>query len=153
MYVHVYITMKNMYRLMITIFVSSGQLRPSSGTRKLPPIQKDSLGKDSLGPHYEWVDVGMLDYNAQTKLYLVKRKFVPEHIANKNKRSGSEGDSSDSGNEGDNDSTANTEVTIDEIHYWVPRIRLLFSAEDPRVFANRVSYAYKLRQNTEALLR
>lgn len=145
--------MKNMYKLTITIFVSSGQLRHSSGTRKLPPIQKDSLEKDSLGPNYEWVDVGMLEYNPQTKLYLVKRVFVPEHIADKNKRAGSEGDSSDSGNEGDNDSTANTEVNIDEIHYWVPRIRLMFSAEDPRVFANRISYAYKLRQNTEALLR
>lgn len=145
--------MKCTYRLKIIIFVSSGQLRHSSGTRKLPPIQQDSLEKDSLGPHYEWVDVGMLKYNPQTKLYLVKRAFVPEHIADKTKRAGSEGDSSDYGNEGDNDSPANIEVNIDEIHYWVPRIRLLFSAEDPRVFANRVSYAYKLRQNTEALLR
>lgn len=37
-----------------------------------------------------------------------------------------------------------------ESQYWVPRIRLLFCAEDPRVFAQRVQFAENLRQNTEA---
>ena len=36
--------------------------------------------------------------------------------------------------------------------YWVPRIRLLFSAEDPRVFCQRVQFAHRWRVNTEALL-
>lgn len=36
--------------------------------------------------------------------------------------------------------------------YWVPRIQLLFSAEDPRVFTQRVVEANALRKNTEALL-
>lgn len=36
--------------------------------------------------------------------------------------------------------------------YWVPRIRLLFFAEDPRVFVERVQFAFKWRENTEALL-
>ena len=29
--------------------------------------------------------------------------------------------------------------------YWVPRVRLLFAAEDPCVFADRVAYAHKSR--------
>lgn len=36
--------------------------------------------------------------------------------------------------------------------YWVPRIRLLFLAEDPRVFAQRVVSANNLRKKTQALL-
>lgn len=36
--------------------------------------------------------------------------------------------------------------------YWVPRIRLLFSAEDPRVFAQRVQFAQRSRDNAEALI-
>ncbi|XP_069004796.1 dynein axonemal heavy chain 1 [Embiotoca jacksoni] len=34
--------------------------------------------------------------------------------------------------------------------YWVPRIRLLFSAEDPHVFVERLQFALRLRENTEA---
>ena len=37
--------------------------------------------------------------------------------------------------------------------YWIPRVRLLFMAEDPRVFAQRVGNAFRLRKRTEALLR
>ena len=37
--------------------------------------------------------------------------------------------------------------------YWVPRVRLMFCAEDPEVFAQRVSKAFCLRQETESLLR
>lgn len=36
--------------------------------------------------------------------------------------------------------------------YWVPRVRLLFLAEDPRVFAQRVIAANDLRKKTQALL-
>ncbi|XP_047438259.1 dynein axonemal heavy chain 1 [Mugil cephalus] len=36
--------------------------------------------------------------------------------------------------------------------YWVPRIRLLFCAEDPRVFVERIQFALRYRENTEALL-
>ena len=36
--------------------------------------------------------------------------------------------------------------------YRVPRIQLLFCAEDPRVFTQRVVQANALRKNTEALL-
>ena len=43
--------------------------------------------------------------------------------------------------------------TEDHILYWVPRIHLNFAAEDPRVFAERLSRAYHLRETTEAYLR
>ena len=37
--------------------------------------------------------------------------------------------------------------------YWIPRVRLLLKAEDPRVFTRRVAEAFRLRKRTEALLR
>lgn len=36
--------------------------------------------------------------------------------------------------------------------YWVPRVCLLFLAEDPQVFAQRVVSANSLRKKTQALL-
>ncbi|NXN51379.1 DYH1 protein, partial [Rynchops niger] len=36
--------------------------------------------------------------------------------------------------------------------YWVPRVCLLFLAEDPQVFAQRVAFANSLRKKTQALL-
>ena len=41
----------------------------------------------------------------------------------------------------------------DDLHYWIPRIRLMFLAEDPTVFARRVAHAHMSRAKTEALLR
>ena len=37
--------------------------------------------------------------------------------------------------------------------YWVARIRVMFRAEDPRLFAERVADAFTSRRLTEALLR
>ena len=37
--------------------------------------------------------------------------------------------------------------------YWVPRVRLMFRAEDPRIFADRVAEAFESRRKVEALLR
>ena len=39
------------------------------------------------------------------------------------------------------------------VNFWLPRIRLLFCAEDPIVFSQRVHAAYALRRKTEILLR
>ena len=41
----------------------------------------------------------------------------------------------------------------DNVHYWIPRIRVMFLAEDPTVFARRVAHAHMSRSKTEALLR
>ena len=37
--------------------------------------------------------------------------------------------------------------------YWIPRVRLMFAAEDPEIFAKRVADAFRKRRNTESLLR
>ena len=37
--------------------------------------------------------------------------------------------------------------------YWIHRVRLMFRGEDPRVFTRRVADAFRLRKNTEALVR
>lgn len=105
-----------------------------------------------LGPHYQWTDIGMIDYNPTTNLYLVKRISIPKDSLPLKQSSsggpGSEGNSSSE--ESDNDGISTND---DNTQYWVPRIRLLFAAEDPIVFAERVSKAYELRQQTEASLR
>ena len=50
-------------------------------------------------------------------------------------------------------SSSTTEAgSDDDIHYWVPRIRLLFAAEDPVIFSQRVASAHQARQTTESLL-
>ena len=104
----------------------------------------------------------MLDYNKDKKLFLVKRVFVPnkllEHRTGPLTGGGSSGGESDSPSEGsDTENTANrgqqSTESSDDIHYWVPRVRLMFAAENPIVFADRVSSAYQLREKTEALLR
>ena len=43
--------------------------------------------------------------------------------------------------------------SADGTYHWVPRIRVMFAAEDPRAFASRVADAHTVRQKTEALLR
>ena len=104
----------------------------------------------SLGPRYEWTDVGMIDYRSDSKLYLVKRVHLPKDYTLHPPPplpSSSDGSSSEECDE------APPTTGSGVIQYWVPRIRLMFSAEDPLVFAERVSSAYKLRQETEALLR
>ena len=40
---------------------------------------------------------------------------------------------------------AGSELVGDGIHYLVPRVRLMFAAEDPMVFARRVAYAQQTR--------
>lgn len=34
----------------------------------------------------------------------------------------------------------------DGFHYTVPRVRVMFAAEDPEVFGRRIAYAYRARQ-------
>lgn len=45
------------------------------------------------------------------------------------------------------------ERTVMPNQYWIPRVRLMFCAEDPSNFARRVAKAYRDRKHTEALLR
>lgn len=93
---------------------------------------------------FKWLDVGVLDYNPKTKLYYIRA--VGEGGIQHNVIS--------------NDTKLNDDTeaflippTLATEGCWIPRIRLMFCAEDPTVFADRVAYAYNLRLKTEALLR
>ena len=73
------------------IFLFLGRYR-SPRTQQLSPLARSRSGQPQspvVGPQYEWVDVGMFDYDPQTKLYLVKRVFVPDHVGRKSKSASS----------------------------------------------------------------
>ncbi|XP_009304459.3 dynein axonemal heavy chain 1 [Danio rerio] len=117
---------------------------PGSMNRKPIPAKALLPTKNSIPPvdpqspavEYSWQSVGVLRYSQEKKQYLVHkadcngwvRDFMGNPILNGGQREG----------------------VLLESQYWVPRIRLLFCAEDPRVFAQRVQFAENLRQNTEA---
>uniref|UniRef100_A0A8C6TUX4 Uncharacterized protein n=1 Tax=Neogobius melanostomus TaxID=47308 RepID=A0A8C6TUX4_9GOBI len=81
---------------------------------------------------YKWHLVGVLDYDKETSLYLVEKVNLKDVT----------------GNSSLNEQQKKTLLTG---RYWVPRIRLLFHAEDPRVFVQRIKSAQHLRESTEAL--
>ncbi|KAJ0023918.1 hypothetical protein NQD34_003817, partial [Periophthalmus magnuspinnatus] len=95
-----------------------------------------SLMKDSgaLTQEYNWQLVGVLDYNKETSLYLVEKVHLKDLSGNSIL------------------SQQQEKTLLTEGRYWVPRIRVLFKAEDPRIFVQRIKNAKDLRDNTEALL-
>ncbi|XP_065895241.1 dynein axonemal heavy chain 1-like isoform X2 [Dysidea avara] len=181
----------------------SGAPPAKTSTGKLPSRQYKSLGSSKAvqfsekpkPSRYDWVPVGMLDYNCERKLYLVKREQPSEvqpirggkkppsgaaAASDKKARPAVRQGSTDSSGSGSGDekkelSSSSEDVenvvteqkqlfpTIpkigsnieseDDIHYWIPRVRLMFLAEDPTVFTRRVAHAHMSRAKTEALLR
>uniref|UniRef100_A0A8C5ZKT2 Dynein axonemal heavy chain 1 n=1 Tax=Marmota marmota marmota TaxID=9994 RepID=A0A8C5ZKT2_MARMA len=124
-------------------------LEPGSNTRKPVPGKAllptdDFLGHEdpkSLELVYKWCEVGVLDYDEETKLYLVhktdQRGLVRDEMGKPIVNGGV---------------TSRGRPPLLICQYWVPRIQLLFCAEDPHVFTQRVVQANALRKNTEALL-
>ncbi|XP_008850074.1 dynein heavy chain 1, axonemal [Nannospalax galili] len=124
-------------------------LEPGSQNRKPVPGKALLPTDDFLGHEdpksqkldYKWCEVGVLDCDEEKKLYLVqktdKKGLVRDDMGMPIMNGGvtSEG---------------RPPMLISQ--YWVPRIQLLFCAEDPRVFTERVVQANHLRKNTEALL-
>ena len=53
----------------------------------------------------------------------------------------------------DTSKSSSSELNKKPVQFWVPRIRLMFCAEDPVNFAHRVVDAFELRRKTEILLR
>ena len=100
---------------------------------------------------FKWLDVGVLDYNPDNKLFFVravglggvKHNVIPK------------GTKLNAYIQKDAEKSKPTplppSLTIEGC--WIPRIRLMFCAEDPMAFADRVANAYNLRLQTEALLR
>lgn len=76
---------------------------------------------------YAYVDVGVIDYKEEDRLYLVQKVDKHGRVIVK-----------------DSDK---------DLQYWIPRIQIMFCAEDPRIYTKRVAFAYKFREETEAFLR
>lgn len=124
-----------------------GKQHPVPGKALLP---KDN-GRN--GKEYAWTDVGTLEYDADKQLFFVQvigtgglqHNVIP--TANGAVENGIvNGDAC-------HEEPKIKHFKLDAQQAWVPRIQLLFAAEDPVNFAERVAKAYALRCETEALLR
>ena len=91
---------------------------------------------------YKWCDVGMLDYDADSKLWLVQKLNKQGRIVDLFGKSVVDGGKRSDG----------TRLRLDS-QYWIPRVRLMFYAEDPATFAKRVANAFRQRKSTESELR
>ncbi|XP_041836448.1 dynein heavy chain 1, axonemal isoform X2 [Melanotaenia boesemani] len=103
-------------------------------------LPKDETPDDLRGPHleYSWHLVGVLDYCKEKFQYLVQKVY-------QNNR-----ETHEEGNPIVNKKHKKKIITLVEgSMHWVPRIRLLFCAEDPHVFAERISFALNTRKDTE----
>ncbi|XP_058416307.1 dynein axonemal heavy chain 1 isoform X1 [Diceros bicornis minor] len=124
-------------------------LEPGSQDRKPVPGKALLPTDDFLGHEdpksqklkYAWCKVGVLDYDKEKQLYLVHKTdengLVRDEMGKPILNGGV---------------TAEGRLPLLVCQYWVPRIQLLFCAEDPRIFTQRVVQAHALRKNTEALL-
>ena len=109
-------------------------------------------GKNGKG--YAWTDVGTLDYDDMKQLFLVQvvgtgglqHNVIP--AANGVMENGTV-----NGEAHGNEEPKRKRSKVEGAQFWVPRTQLLFAAEDPINFAERVAKAYALRCETEALLR
>ncbi|XP_067855101.1 dynein axonemal heavy chain 1 [Heptranchias perlo] len=106
--------------------------------------KEDKLGHDdpkSDSVVYRWFFVGVLDYDKEKKLYLVQKADSYDLIRDENNQPVVNGGFTETGER------------LELLNqFWIPRVRLMFCAEDPVVFSKRVAQAHFLRQKTEALL-
>ncbi|XP_078000357.1 dynein axonemal heavy chain 1-like isoform X2 [Glandiceps talaboti] len=121
----------------------NGLRRPVPGKALLPAWDSgESFDPKDPSLEYEWFDVGMLDYDAESKLFLVQKVDIEGRIIDETGEPIVNGGLKDDGQR------------IDLIcQYWIPRVRLMFIAENPDLYAKRVAEAFRLRKHTEALLR
>nr|XP_013047409.2 dynein axonemal heavy chain 1 isoform X1 [Anser cygnoides]XP_047928500.1 dynein axonemal heavy chain 1 isoform X1 [Anser cygnoides]XP_047928502.1 dynein axonemal heavy chain 1 isoform X1 [Anser cygnoides]XP_047928506.1 dynein axonemal heavy chain 1 isoform X1 [Anser cygnoides] len=116
--------------------------KPVPGKALLPT--DDVLGHEDPKSQkliYKWIDVGVLDYDKETKLYLVHKTDENGMVRDEEGRPILNGGKTPEGR-----------APLLSCQYWVPRVCLLFLAEDPRVFAQRVVSANNLRKKTQALM-
>ncbi|ESO05091.1 hypothetical protein HELRODRAFT_172109 [Helobdella robusta] len=112
----------------------------------LLPVLDEHRDLDPRTPYieYKWVDVGMLNYDPYTRRYLVQKVDCNGRVLNH------EGKPTIMGPDVFT-RFKNEPLLISQ--YWVPRIQLMFRAEDPEIFARRVADACNSRRKTESLLR
>ncbi|XP_026529026.1 dynein heavy chain 1, axonemal [Notechis scutatus] len=128
--------------LLLGVEPESSDRKPIPGKALLPT--DDILGHGDPKSHtliYKWINVGVLDYDEESKLYLVHKTNKMDLVRDLNGICIINGGM-----------TAEGRPPLIPCQYWVPRIRLLFLAEDPRNFAQRVISAHNLRKKTQALL-
>lgn len=91
---------------------------------------------------WEYQSVGVLDYDENSKLWLVQKVDLSGRVIDP------------FGNPVVNGGMLSNGQFLDlPTQYWVPRVQLYFLAEDPSVYGRRVADAYRDRARTEALIR
>ncbi|KAM3621699.1 uncharacterized protein V6R79_014713 [Siganus canaliculatus] len=122
----------------------TAERKPIPAKALLPVDDLLASAEDPKSPslEYSWHLVGVLDYCKEKCQYLVEKvlqRYEP---------------SSDGGNSPKKHKKDKCPVItmVAGTKYWVPRIRLLFRAEDPRVFVERIQFAKQLRERAEALI-
>uniref|UniRef100_A0A3Q1BMP6 Uncharacterized protein n=1 Tax=Amphiprion ocellaris TaxID=80972 RepID=A0A3Q1BMP6_AMPOC len=125
-------------------WLALGNAEGSPGRKPIPA--KALLPADDETPSGEipplrcsWHVVGVLDYSKEKCQYLVQKVHQSTRQADENENPNKK-------------HTKGMSPLVAGSKYWVPRIRLLFSAEDPLVFVERIQFALRYRENTEALI-
>ncbi|XP_058497468.1 dynein axonemal heavy chain 1 [Solea solea] len=108
-------------------WLALGEAEGSSDQKPIPA--KALLPTENNKSAYSWYLVGVLDYSEDKCQYLVQNVHNREQT--------------------DEDGGMSL---LPGAKYWVPRIRLLFSAEDPRVFIERLQFALREREKRESEL-
>ncbi|VDD79452.1 unnamed protein product [Mesocestoides corti] len=103
--------------------------KPIPAIALLPGVETpEDVDMRSVEVSWHWQKCAVIDYNWNTKKWLVRRKI--SNICGPTK-----------------------DPTVAESQYWIPRIQLMFLAEDPVIFAKRVAQAYYDREAAEATIR
>ncbi|CAH8592966.1 unnamed protein product [Schistosoma turkestanicum] len=110
----------------------------------LLPVDDHQHRLDIRDPEIEWSWqlAGVLDYDVSSKLWFVQKVDSSGRIVDEN------------GKPVVNVGLLPREKPLDlQTQYWIPRIQVMFLAEDPQIFARRVATAFKSRQEHESALR
>ncbi|XP_070190635.1 dynein axonemal heavy chain 1-like isoform X2 [Littorina saxatilis] len=121
---------------------SNGFRQPVPGKALLPVDLEEETSDNPAVVTYDWFDVGALDYDSHYKEFLVQKVNSAGRVVDSEGQPMVNGGVSPDGKRKDLPN-----------QYWIPRIRMMFLAEDPRVFAERVAEAYECRRISEAELR
>ncbi|TKS70983.1 Dynein heavy chain 1, axonemal [Collichthys lucidus] len=113
--------------------------KPIPGKALLPTDDNEDTEK------YRWHLVGVLDYSKEKHQYLVEKVHQDTKLIDREGNPILTGEEKKGKCSGVNSMLAGTK-------YWVPKIRLLFHAENPHVFVERIKFALHLREKTEALI-
>lgn len=117
-----------------------GRVRKPVPALALLPVTDYEMESKNLV--YEWQRIGVLDYEPTRDLYFVQKANAENRIVDKQYHPVIDGGFDENGNR--------LELPV---QYWIPRIRLMFLAEDPKKFADRVAAAYFMRRRVESELR